>query len=48
MAHLKTILADGYNPKDIIKNITRIDPKIAFAENSTLIFFDEIQACPDI
>ena len=44
----KTILADGYNPKDIIKNITRIDPEIAFAENSTLIFFDEIQACPDI
>lgn len=44
----KTILEDSYDPKDIIKNITRIDPKINFIANETLIFFDEIQSFPDI
>lgn len=44
----KTILADGYATDDICKNITRIDTSIFFVPNKTLIFFDEIQACPDI
>ena len=44
----KTILEDGYNPDSIIKNITRIDPRIEFIKGKTLIFFDEIQAFPDI
>lgn len=44
----KTILSDGYNPNDIIKNITRINPDIEFIDSKTLIFFDEIQSFPDI
>lgn len=44
----RSILADGYSPDEIIKNITRIDPKQVFAPKSTLIFFDEVQKCPDI
>lgn len=46
--YFKTILADGYNPNEIIKNITRINPDIEFIEGKTLIFFDEIQSFPDI
>lgn len=44
----KTILSDGYNPNEIIKNITRINPDIEFIDGKTLIFFDEIQSFPDI
>ncbi len=44
----KTILSDGYNPNDIVKNITRINPDIEFIDSKTLIFFDEIQSFPDI
>lgn len=44
----KTILSDGYNPNEIIKNITRINPAIEFIDGKTLIFFDEIQSFPDI
>ena len=44
----KSILENGYNPDTIIKNITRINPKIIFIPGKTLIFFDEIQAYPDI
>lgn len=44
----KSILEDGYSADHIIKNITRIDPSIAFVPGKTLLFFDEIQAYPDI
>lgn len=44
----KTILEDGYSVDEIVKNITRIDPRIIFVPESTLIFFDEIQTCPDV
>lgn len=44
----RMILSDGYSPKDIIRNMTRIDPGLTFTAGNTLIFFDEIQACPDI
>ena len=44
----KTILENGYKTDDIIKNITRIDPDIRFISEKTLLFFDEIQAYPDI
>lgn len=44
----KIILSDGYSTKDIIKNISRIDTTISFVPGQTLIFFDEIQAYPDI
>jgi len=44
----KSITADSYNTADIIKNISRIDPKKKFIENETLLFFDELQEFPDI
>lgn len=44
----RMILSDGYSPKDIIRNMTRIDPGLTFTAGNTLIFFDEIQAYPDI
>ena len=44
----RSILEDGYETDLIIKNITRIDPAISFIPGKTLLFFDEIQSCPDI
>lgn len=44
----KTIIEDGYNIDEIVKNITRINPDIEFVPDKTLVFFDEIHACPDI
>ncbi len=35
----KTITADGYKAKDIVKNISRLDPLKSFIPNETLIFF---------
>lgn len=44
----KTIIADGYHPSSIIKNISLIDPQKKFPEGKTLIFFDELQEFPEI
>ena len=44
----KMITADGYSAADIIKNISRIDPRKRFVEGNTLLFFDELQEFPDI
>lgn len=44
----KSVLADGYSPQDIIRNITLMDPSKKFIPGKTLIFFDEFQDCPDI
>lgn len=44
----KTITADGYKAKDIVKNISRLDPSKRFIPNETLIFFDELQEFPEI
>lgn len=44
----KVIIEDGYNADSIVKNISRIDPSKRFIENETLIFFDELQAFPEI
>lgn len=44
----KNILDGGYSTDNIVKNITRIDPSLTFIPGSTLIFFDEIQAVPDL
>ena len=44
----RTILEDGYETDLIVRNITRIDPGISFVPGKTLLFFDEIQSCPDI
>lgn len=44
----KMICEGGYSSDNIIKNISRIDPSKVFSDKDTLIFFDEIQAFPDI
>ncbi len=44
----KTIISDGYSAKDIIKNITLLDPSKKFIPKETLIFFDELQEFPEI
>ncbi len=38
----------GYSVDEIIKNISRLDPKKRFIPGKTLLFFDEIQEYPDI
>ena len=43
----KDIFDNGYEPDTIIRNITLKRPGFEFAEGETLIFFDELQACPD-
>ena len=42
------VLADGYSPQNVIRNITLMDPSKKFIPGKTLIFFDEFQDCPDI
>ena len=44
----KQIIADGYKPADLIRNISRIDPSKRFVEGKTLLFFDELQEFPEI
>lgn len=44
----KTILSDGYEVADIIKNISLIDPGKRFIPGDTLLIFDELQEFPDI
>ena len=43
----KDIFDNGYEPDTIIRNITLKRPEFEFAEGETLIFFDELQECPD-
>ena len=44
----RQIIEYGYSPASIIKHITRIDPSQTFVPGKTLVFFDEVQACPDV
>ena len=44
----KTITAEGYKPENIIAAISRIDNSFRFVPGETLIFFDEVQAHPDV
>ena len=44
----KRIIEDGYDAKDIIKNISVLDPSKRFIPGKTLIFFDEITEFPEI
>ena len=44
----KQITADGYNPQNIIKNISLIDMSKEFIPGRTLLFFDELQEFPEI
>lgn len=41
------IFDSGFAVDDIIKNISLKDPTLEFIPNETLIFFDEIQKCPN-
>lgn len=43
----KGIFKDGYRPTDVIRNISLLEPSCKFIPHETLIFFDEIQDCPD-
>lgn len=43
-----TIIDDGYEASDIIRNISLIDPSKKFKEGETLIVFDELQEFPEI
>ena len=44
----RNICDDGFRAQDIIRNISLIDPDKKFIPGETLIFFDEIQAFPNI
>ena len=43
----QSIFADGFEVDTIIKNMTLLNPQLVFSPGETLIFFDELQACPD-
>ena len=43
-----TIVNDGYDVENVVKNITLINPSTRFIPDKTLIVFDEIQEYPDI
>lgn len=43
----QAIFTDGYEVDSIIKNISLLNPSLRFEPGETLLFFDELQACPD-
>ena len=43
----RNIFEDGFEVDSIVKNITLLNPEHRFETGETLIFFDELQACPD-
>ena len=43
----RDIFENGYEVNTVIRNISFKDPDHQFVPNETLIFFDELQACPD-
>ena len=43
----RAIFDDGYDVETIIKNISLLEPSWRFIPHETLIFFDELQKCPD-
>ena len=42
----RDIFADGFDVDTILQNITLINPALVLKPHETLIFFDEMQACP--
>lgn len=46
--HYKNIIADGYKPEHICKNITLLNPNSRFEKGKTILFFDELQDFPEI
>ncbi|MBQ9233655.1 MAG: AAA family ATPase, partial [Lachnospiraceae bacterium] len=43
----KDIFDDGFEVDTIVRNITFKNPDYVFEDGNTLIFFDELQACPN-
>ena len=43
----RSIFDDGYEVEAILRNISFLNPSLKIEPGNTLIFFDEIQACPD-
>lgn len=43
----RSIFDDGYEVETIVKNISLLEPSWNFIPHKTLIFFDELQKCPD-
>lgn len=43
----RAIFDDGYEVDTIVKNISMLEPSWKFIPHKTLIFFDELQKCPD-
>ncbi len=43
----RQIFSSGFSPEAIIKEISLRRPDLLFLPNRTLIFFDELQACPE-
>lgn len=43
----RSIFEDGYEAESVIKNISMLEPSWQFIPQRTLIFFDELQKCPD-
>ena len=44
----KSILENGYGAEEVTRILSRLNPKFRFIPGKTLIFFDEIQAFPEI
>ncbi len=44
----QSIVEEGYKPETVVKLISRLNPRFRFVPGKTLLFFDEIQAFPDI
>lgn len=43
----KKIFEEGYEVNSILKNLSLLNPSFTFVPGETLIFFDELQECPD-
>lgn len=43
----KTIFDNGFEVEKILKNMSIINPELEFTPNETLLFFDELQDCPN-
>ena len=43
----RAIFDDGYEVDSIVKNISLLEPSLKFIPHNTLLFFDELQKCPD-
>ena len=44
----REVVQDGYATRDVLRNLTRIEPELRLEPGRTLLFFDEIQEFPDI